>query len=76
MGTTTVSLLPVFVVLFLVATSLWVYRDASTLAERGTPVRFVAGSIEVATPGVWAVGCLALWVVFVPLYITCRKQAM
>ena len=75
MGTSTVSSAPIFVVLVLVGVSLWVFRDAGAQAERGRPVRFAAGSIEVSTPVVWAVGCLVLCVIFMPLYITCRRQA-
>jgi hypothetical protein len=75
MGASTVSLVPIFLVLLIAATALWVYQDATAHARRDTPVRFVAGSIEVSTPIVWAVGCLVLWVIFMPLYVTCRKQA-
>jgi amino acid transporter len=75
MGTSTVSSAPIFLVLLLVGVSLWVFRDAGAHAERGRPVRFAAGSIEVSAPAVWAVGCLFLCVIFMPLYLTCRRQA-
>jgi hypothetical protein len=75
MGASTVSFVPIFLVLLIAATALWVYQDATAHARRDTAVRFVAGSIVVSTPIVWAVGCLTLWVIFIPLYITCRKQA-
>jgi hypothetical protein len=75
MGVSAVSLVPVFLVVLVAATALWVYQDAEAHARRNAPVRFVTGSLEVSTPAVWAVGCLALWVIFAPLYITCRKQA-
>jgi hypothetical protein len=69
------ALVPVVVALFLCATALWVYQDATSHAERGAPVSFSTGSIEIGTPGGWAVGCLCLWIIFMPLYLTCRKNA-
>ncbi|MET8719145.1 hypothetical protein [Streptomyces misionensis] len=53
----------------------WIYRDASAHAKRGTPMYFSAGSIELSKPATWALGCLCLWLVFLPLYLTCRRQA-
>ncbi|MER7367098.1 hypothetical protein ACI2LC_37990 [Nonomuraea wenchangensis] len=53
----------------------WVYQDASAHARRGTPIYFSAGSIELSQPTTWALGCLCLWIVFLPLYLTCRRQA-
>ncbi|MCM2428728.1 hypothetical protein [Streptomyces sp. RKAG337] len=69
------ALFPVVAVLFVVATALWVHQDASAHCGRGTPVYFSAGRIEVSTPAAWALGCLFLWIIFTPLYITCRRQA-
>lgn len=74
--TPAVALIPVFVVLFLTATALLVYRDASALAGRGRTVYFSVGSFEVSTPAAWAVGCLCLWIFFMPLYLACRRQAV
>jgi hypothetical protein len=74
-GPSTTELVPAVTVLALAATVLWVYLDASAHARRGAPVSFTAGSIEVSTPVAWALGCLCLWIIFMPLYITCRRQA-
>jgi hypothetical protein len=71
MGSYVTTLVPVTILL---ATVLWVYRDASAHAKRGTPVYFSAGSIEVSKPASWALGCLCLWIIFMPLYVTCRRQ--
>ncbi len=71
---TAVTLLPLYIVLFLAAMALFVYEDASALARKGRTVYFSAGSFEVRTPVAWAVGCLCLWVFFMPLYITCRRH--
>lgn len=62
-------------VTLLLATVFWVYRDASVHARRGRPVYFSTGSIEVSNPATWALGCLCLWIIFMPLYLTCRRQA-
>ena len=75
MTTTAVSLLPIFLVLLVAAGTLWVYQDASAHEKRGSPVYFSAGSLEINAPAVWAVGCLVLCVIIVPLYITCRRTA-
>ena len=66
---------PIAVMAALGVMSLWVYSDASKHAEKRDPVFFAAGSLEVSTPGAWAMGCLCLSVVFLPLYITCRNNA-
>lgn len=66
------TLVPVTILL---VTVLWVYQDASVHVRRGTPVSFSVGSLEVSKPATWALGCLCLWIVFTPLYLTCRRQA-
>lgn len=68
-------LVPIIALLVLVVSALWVYSDAAAHAERGRPVFFSAGSLEIGTPVAWAVGSLFLWVFFLPLYLTCRKNA-
>ncbi len=65
---------PILVLLLVVATDLWVYADAKAQRERGTPVVLSAGSLNVDTPVAWFVGCLLLWIVFFPLYITRRGK--
>ena len=68
-------LVPIIALAVLVVSALWVYADASSHAEHGRPVFFSAGSLEISSPGVWAAGSLFLWVFFLPLYLTCRKNA-
>lgn len=65
-------LAPTLVLLLAVATDLWVYADAKAHRERGTPVVFSTGSLNVDTPTAWFLGCLLLWILFFPLYITRR----
>ena len=69
------ALAPILVLLLVVATDLWVYADARAHRERGTPVVFSAGSLNVDTPVAWFLGCLLLWVLFFPLYITRRRPS-
>lgn len=73
--TPSVALIPLITVALLIGTSLWIHRDAQAHAARGRPVCFSIGTIEVSTPAAWAVGCLCLWVLFTPLYLTCRRNA-
>ncbi|GGY10801.1 hypothetical protein GCM10010510_65960 [Streptomyces anandii JCM 4720] len=72
MGSYVITLIPLAVLLGSVG---WVYQDASAHARSGTPIYFSAGSIELSKPATWALGCLCLWIVFLPLYLTCRRQA-
>ncbi len=69
------ALVPVLLLLALVAVDRWVYVDAQIRSERGSPVVFSSGNFRVDTPGAWALGCLALWVFFFPLYLTSRRAS-
>jgi hypothetical protein len=72
MGSYVTTLIPLAVLLGTVG---WVCRDACAHARRGAPVYFSAGSIELSKPATWALGCLYPWIIFMPLYLTCRRQA-
>ncbi|MEA2510041.1 MAG: hypothetical protein QOG21_2123 [Actinomycetota bacterium] len=65
-------LAPIFVLLLVLAIDLWVYMDALGRYRQGTPVVFSSGDFRVDTPAAWFFGCLFLWIVFFPLYITRR----
>jgi hypothetical protein len=65
-------LVPIVVLLALLAVVRWVYVDAQVRAERGTPVVFSIGNFKVDAPAAWALGCLVLWVLFFPLYLSSR----
>ncbi len=71
-GPPAVALVPILVLLFVLSTDLWVYADAKAHVERGTPVVFSSGFLDVDTPAAWFVGCLFLWILFFPLYINLR----
>ncbi len=63
-------LAPTLLLVIIVATDAWVYTDAKARAARGRPVTFTFGSFVVETPIAWFLGCLVLWVLFFPLYLT------
>jgi hypothetical protein len=73
------SLIPLVLILgpllVVLATGFWVYRDATALEDRGIPIVVSLGSFRVDTPVVWFLGCLLLWILFFPLYVTTRTQA-
>jgi hypothetical protein len=68
-----VTAVPLVALAILAATCIWVYRDAKANEDAGTPVLFRAGNLRVDTPETWAIGCLVLFCVFLPLYLTARN---
>jgi hypothetical protein len=70
------ALVPILVLLVFLGTDFWVHVDAKAHYERGTPVIFSTGFLEVDTPVAWFFGCLLLWIVFFPLYIARRDQSV
>ena len=66
---------PILFLLVVLATDVWTYLDAKTLAARGTPVVFSSEHVELSTPTGWFLGSLVLWILVFPLYITCRRRA-
>jgi hypothetical protein len=68
------SLVPIVVLVGVLGLDLWVYADAKTALERGTPVVASIGRLDFDTPSVWFVGCLVLFVVVFPLYLAARSQ--
>jgi hypothetical protein len=69
------GLTPLLILGLGVALDLWIYSDAQRQAALGRPVVFRAGNLVVATPVAWAVACLLVWVVFLPLYVASRRTA-
>jgi hypothetical protein len=70
----TESLIPIALLGLIVAGSVWVYVDARHRADNGVPVVVSFGAFTVDTPGQWFVGCLCVWIVFLPVYITSRNR--
>jgi hypothetical protein len=75
-GLSGIALVPIVVLLAALATDLWVYADANAHWERGAPVVFSAGFFQVDTPLAWFLGCLVLWIVFFPIYISIRNNSV
>jgi hypothetical protein len=63
-------LVSVAVLVVVLGTDLWVLSDARKRARLGAPVSVSIGNFEVSTPEGWFLGCVVLWVVFLPLYLT------
>lgn len=66
------ALVPLIVIATVVAIDSWVYADAKRRADAGRPVTFQAGGLAVDTPPMWFAGCLVLFIIFFPLYLTRR----
>lgn len=73
-GTTSGAVGPLLAVLPVIASDLWVYEDARRRALAGAPVVLGTGAVRIATPMTWFVACLALWIVFFPLYLLARTK--
>lgn len=71
-GAPSSPLVPVIFLLVVLATDVWVYADARSHRERGTPVFFKFGTFLIDTPVAWFFGCVFLWIVFFPLYVMAR----
>ena len=69
-----VELVPIAVVIVILGADVWGYTDAKAHAERGVPVVFSVGSIQLDSPEIWAVACLVLSVVCCPLYFASRNH--
>lgn len=69
-GTLRIALVPILALLVVLAIDVWVYVDARERLRQGNPVSVSLGSFRLETPETWFLGCLILWVVFFPLYLT------
>jgi predicted amidohydrolase len=65
---------PLIAVGVIVCADLWVFADARRWARRGTPVVFRYGGFAIGTPEAWAVACLLLFVIFMPIYAVARRS--
>lgn len=67
-------LAPTIAVLVVLVLDAWVYKDASQRLRHGNRVSVSLGSLRIETPEAWFLGCLILWVVFFPLYLTATNR--
>ncbi len=73
-GISLAPLLSILVLLVVLAIDVWVYADAKKRLSHGDQVSVSLGSLRVETPEAWFLGCLILWVVFFPLYLTATRR--
>lgn len=64
------ALLSILIMIAVLGTDAWVYVDARRRLSGRRPVVVSLGPLRVETPEAWFLGCLILWVVFFPLYLT------
>ena len=62
------------VLLVVAAIDVWIYTDARRRSDGGDPVVVTIGPVEIATPTAWLLGCVLLWIFFVPAYMVARGQ--
>ncbi|GIJ30247.1 hypothetical protein Vqi01_54090 [Micromonospora qiuiae] len=73
-GIPPVALLSILVLLVVLAVDVWVYADAKKRLSQGEQVSVSLGALRVESPEAWFLGCLILWVVFFPLYLTATRR--
>ena len=66
-----IALLPVVVI---IASDLWVYRDAARLDREHEPVVLRSRIITLRTSHDWTIACVFGWIVFFPLYVLGRRH--
>ncbi len=67
-------LAPLLIASVVVCLDLWVLADARRWAGQGTPVVFRFASLAIRTPEGWAIACLLVFVIFVPIYLVARRS--
>jgi hypothetical protein len=68
------ALLSIAILVLVLTVDLWVYRDATKRQQHGFAPSVSINSFRVETPQAWFLGCLLLWIVFVPLYLTATDR--
>ena len=63
------------VLLFVIASiAVWVHRDATRLAQEGSPVVLRSWFISLDSPQDWTIACVFGCPIFFPLYLLGRRQ--
>ena len=68
------ALVPILVLALLLLIASWVYADAKTLRDRGTPVVLTTNFLVINTPELWSLLCLIAVYIFLPVYLAIRRQ--
>jgi hypothetical protein len=63
-------LVSIAVLVVALGSDFWVLSDARARVRRGERISVAIGNLRVETPEAWFLGCVVLWVVFLPLYLT------
>lgn len=66
---------PFVVLSALVASVIWVLRDARAHVTTGRPVAMYVRAFQIEQPEAWACACLVMWVLFFPLYLMARSES-
>ena len=69
------AMVPVLLLLVVLATDVWVYRDSGLRLAEGEPVTVTVGPYRMESPTVWFVACLLLWIRVFPLYLVARSRS-
>jgi hypothetical protein len=68
------ALLSIALLLLALTVDVWIYSDARRRQQSGQVPTVSIGSFRIETPEAWFFGCLLLWVIFVPLYLTATDR--
>ena len=68
------AVVPVLLLLVILTTDVWVYRDSGLRLAKGEPVTVTLGPYRMESPSVWFIACLFLWILAFPLYLVARSQ--
>jgi len=66
------GVIALIVVAVVAGCSYWVFRDARARVERRRPVVAVVFGLTIDNPQMWAVLCVFVSVIFVPMYLVAR----
>ena len=64
---------PVVLLIVVLATDVWAYREAHARRAAGQSVIASVGPVTISTPEQWFLGCLLLWIFVFPLYLVARR---
>ena len=66
--------LPLFPLVLIAGSGLWVNRDATRLERDHSPVVLRSSYITLDSPQDWTIACVLGWIIFFPLYVRGRGR--